>query len=61
MGEVETIDARDYMRPWKFTDSEGRLDLDFALQRSHTAHETCRHHERGASDVWTLFVARTRR
>ncbi len=23
-------DARNYMQPWKFTDSEGRLDLDFA-------------------------------
>ncbi len=23
-------EPRDYMRPWKFTDSEGRLDLDFA-------------------------------
>ncbi len=24
-----TYDPRNYMQPWKFTDSEGRLDLDF--------------------------------
>ena len=23
------IDPADYMQPWKFTDSEGRLELDF--------------------------------
>ena len=30
-------DARDYMRPWKFTDSEGRLDLDFTPFKDRTA------------------------
>jgi len=30
-------DAHDYMRPWKFTDAEGRLDLDFAPFKDRTA------------------------
>jgi len=31
LGRVKfTYDARDYGKPWKFTDAEGRLDLDFA-------------------------------
>jgi len=32
-----TYDAHDYMRPWQFTDSEGRLDLDFVPFKDRTA------------------------
>jgi hypothetical protein len=30
-------DSRDYIKPWKFTDSQGRLDLDFVPFKDRTA------------------------
>jgi hypothetical protein len=46
----------DYMKPWRFTDQEGRLDLEFTpFQRAGGAHQPGNHLQRGAPDVWPLL------